>query len=191
MQIEVWRKPLFRKARRTHAGLWMRIIKGHAFASRSRDPFSDKQLIPVSDELAQQVLGATREVCPWSNKESLWKANQPAYRYKFRRSGEGSVTNYFCEVCDFRASDDGEGIVHPETTYLKVPEDDAQPVQFHEAGWDVHATEHLVPDRSDQRLIIWRGWGDPLQAFWPSVLLSVTKDYKAVRVFPAERAATN
>ncbi len=172
MGIEVWKCRPFWGHRKLRDGLTAFCDEGRVYASWKRRPVIMRQSlrIPVSDHVAEQVLGAVREPCPYNGKSPvyrLWGAK--GYIVRGASSGEDCVTRADCHECGYSGNvHDGSprfnrwvagepcGDIHPERTLLRV---DKEIASFTDADWD-ESKRALIPSSSDGRLIIWAkgGW---------------------------------
>lgn len=150
MKIEVWRK-----GKLTRGNLSAFAYEGRVFAHLRvfKAPMNTRQRIPLSDELANEVLGTERRPCPYVGDMPRRGYYSEGYYYN-RRDGIGGTTNIsrHCMSCGY--SDVREYVpilTHPVTNYLVTSK---YRRSFTDAGWD-DARGVLTPDDSDDRLILW------------------------------------
>lgn len=166
MTIEIWKKKPFGNYRKAANGLYVYLREGHACASWVSNPIGRSKDIPVSDELAAEVLKARRVPCPHVGTQPVYSMlGKPGYTCRDKSSGEDCNTVEKCTVCgywdsysgnpSFRAFATGEYSDggHPNRTYLKseVPHGTVT-----EADW---SGGHLTLPSGSGTLIIWAKGG--------------------------------
>ena len=150
MKIEIWRK-----GRWTRANLHAFAYEGAAFAHIHlfKSPMMTLQRIPLSDDLAQEILGAERRPCPYTGDMPRRGYYSEGYYANHRDSVDG-ITNIsrHCTSCGYDdARQHVPDLAHPESDYLVTSR---YRRSFTDAGWD-DARGVLTPDDSDDRLILW------------------------------------
>jgi len=176
MHISVWQRNLLGQPRETRSDLTMFIDEGSAFATWKHGPVTVRSSlrIPVSDELASQVLGAHRGPCSFVGQYPKYSTfgTAPGYtcRDKTETGGSAAETLERCTECGyfnvypgnprFRLYTGNEAGVytHPQRTRLKAPANAV--VTFTEADWD-QGRGKLVPQTADGTLTVLAG------ALWP------------------------
>jgi hypothetical protein len=158
MQIEIQKTPWIGGLRPTSLRLHVFLLQGRAFATwhEDRSTRSPHLRIPVSDELASQLLGATRVPCPYVGDLPEYGSRiSVMYSCRSGVSGEDATTIDSCRRCGHIAIRSGsprfraamgdtlaeQAGVHPPTTILAS---DLAYAPVLDADWNA-LTSQLVP----------------------------------------------
>lgn len=168
MKISVCKAPFWRgrQPRPLREGLTIILEQGTAFATWKHNPIMPgyQRRIPISDELAEIALGATRGPCSYNGKSPMFGYFKDGYTVRDGASAtDDAVTVEHCTECGFsgryegnprfrRAMGDGDGglYLHDERTRLAAPTTRAT---LMEADWD-EERKLLVPSTASGELVV-------------------------------------